>query len=370
MRTLSRGEARRYLLGQTGLNAVSHRGEAGVRAVLAERRCIQLDPLDAIGENAELVVLARVDGVQRGEIYEALYPGHAFEHFAKERCLLPASAFPAYRDRAVETPWWRSSERMRRLDPGLVDAVEAEIRARGPLTKGELADRGAVERMDWSGWKGTGKAASLAVDVLWTQARAVVAGRASRGKRYDVPERALPTHAEPAPPDFHRWALLERVEAAGLLSTASGPQWSMLASARTSPLVDALVAEEALERVCVEGSRRTYLAPAGFLEREFAEDDGRTHVLGPLDPLLWDRKLVHQAFGFEYIWEVYKPEAQRRWGWYVCPVLQDGQLVARIEAHTEPDGTVVVDRRWDEEGARVDEVRLEAAVRRLDRPPR
>lgn len=367
MRHITPTQAREFLLGQTGLRAVTHHGPEGVRAQLRERRCIQLDPLDAIGENAELVVLARVDGVRRGEIYDALYPGHAFEHFAKERCLLPASAFPAYRDQAVETPWWRSSERARRLDPAVVDAVEAELRAHGPLSKAQLSDQGAVERMDWSGWKSTGKAASLAIDVLWTQGRAVVAGRTANGKLYDVPDRALATHDAPSPDDFFRWALVERVEAAGLLSTATGPQWSMLASVRQSPLVAALVHEGVLERVTVEGSRRTYLAPAGFLDRVFPEDDGRTHILGPLDPVMWDRKLVQHAFGFEYIWEVYKPEAKRRWGWYVCPVLQDGHLVARIEAKTV-GGRVEVHNRWDEPGHAVDEARLEVALRRLDRP--
>ncbi|MCO4743454.1 MAG: AlkZ family DNA glycosylase [Proteobacteria bacterium] len=368
MRTLSRAQACHYMLGQLGLRSIRHHGPGGVRAVLEERRCVQLDPLDAIGTNAELVFLARVDGVQRGQIYDALYPGHAFEHFAKERCILPASAFPAYRDQAVETPWWRSSERMRRLDPEVVAAVLAEVDAHGPLTKGDLTDRGAVERMDWSGWKSTGKAASLALDVLWPQCRIVVSGRVRAGKLWDLPARALPVHAHlPAPESFARWAVLERVEAAGLLSTASGPHWSMLKDVRTSELPQQLVHEGLLEQVQVEGSRRVYLAPSGFMDRQYPEDDGQTRILGPLDPLLWDRKLVHHIFDFEYIWEVYKPKEKRRWGWYVCPVLQDGELVARIEGATV-DGLATVQRQWVEDGAAVDSSRLDATLARLGRP--
>src|SRR5690606_19331304 len=124
---------------------------------------------------------------------------------------------------------------------------------------------------------------------------------------------------------------LERVESAGLLSTASGPQWSMLAEVRQSPLVDALVEEGALERVTVEGSRRDYLAPGGFADRTFPKDDGEMKILGPLDALMWDRKLVQNAFDFEYIWEVYKPADKRRWGYYVCPLLHEGELVGRFE---------------------------------------
>jgi len=368
---LPRDDARRYLLGQLGLRQVQPKlGLAGGRALLKELRCIQLDPLDRIGTNADLVAMARVDELGHGQIYDALLPRHAFEHFAKERCLLPASAFPAYRVQAVETPWWRHSERMKRLsyDDGLLDDVRAEVAERGPLTTSELTHRGSVERMDWSGWKGTGRAATLALEVLWTRCEVVVCGRRGREKLYDIPERALPKHAtKDGPEDFARWALIERVEAAGLLATAGGPWWSMLASARKSGLVDRLVEEGTLEAVVVEGSTRTYLAPAGFRARRFPEDDDRMRVLGPLDPLLWDRKLVKQVFDFDYVWEVYKPADKRVWGYYVCPLLHRGELVGRIEGRRNAKGRVEVEQRWAEAGRRVDAKALRAALARLSR---
>ncbi|MCB9763682.1 MAG: YcaQ family DNA glycosylase [Alphaproteobacteria bacterium] len=365
---LSAAEARDYMVGQAGLRAVVHPpGDAGLRAMLLARRCVQLDPLDPIGTNADLVAIARLDGVRAGQVYDALLPGYAFEHFAKERCLLPAGAFPHYRERLVQTPWWRLSERLKRLPQGVIEAVLAQLRDHGPLRADQLDDHGAVEAMDWSGWKGTSRAATMALEVLQTRCQVVVAGRTTAGKLYDVPERALP-HVAEAPPagDFGRWALTERVEAAGLLSLAGGPQWSMLNEVRTSGLPEQLVAEGVLETVIVEGSRRICLAPAGFRERTFPEDDGRMRVLGPLDPLLWDRKLVRQAFGFEYIWEVYKPAAKRRWGWYVCPLLHQGRLVGRVEAH-RADGRIVVDRVWKEPGVGFDDAAFGEAIARHER---
>lgn len=349
-------------MGQAGLRAVVHPpGAPGVRDLLTTRRCIQLDPLNRIGTNADLVAMARVDGLKMGDVYRHLLPGHAFEHFAKERCLLPASAFPAYRDQAVETPWWRSSERMQRLPTAVVEAVEAEITARGALTVRELADHGAVEAIDWHGWKSTSKATTMAMEVLWRQCRTVVCGRTSGGKRFDLPGRALPGVAQAAPPaSFGRWATLERVEAAGLLALASGPWWSMLQDVRRSELPAQLVAEGAVEAVQIEGARRLYLAPAGFRDRCFPDDDGRLRILGPLDPLIWDRKLVHQVFGFEYVWEVYKPAAKRRWGWYVVPLLHDGRLVGRLDGRVH-DGELVVEQLWDEG---LDPVALDAALAR------
>ena len=53
--------------------------------------------------------------------------------------------------------------------------------------------------------------------------------------------------------------------------------------------------------------------------------------IAPLDNLLWDRKLIKEIFGFEYIWEVYKPVSERRYGYYVLPVLYGESFVARFE---------------------------------------
>ncbi len=359
---LGTAEARQFMVGQAGLRAASPGGPEAVPTLLRERRCIQLDPLDRIGTNADLVAMARIPGLRRGQVYQELMPGHAFEHFAKERCLLPASAFPYYRDRAAETPWWRLTDRLARLPEALLDEVLREVGERGPCTASELEDRGRVRALDWNGWKGTSKAATMALEVLWLRCAVVVCGRRGRDKLYDLPQRALPGVAEQRPAlSFERWALLERVEAAGLLSLAGGPWWSMLSDLRTGALPTRLVEEGLLELVTVEGSRRTYLAPAGFRERRFPEDDGTLRILGPLDPLLWDRKLVERAFGFEYVWEVYKPADRRRWGYYVCPLLHRGELVGRVEAHMEGP-RLVVDTLWDEPGHTLDRGALRRAL--------
>jgi uncharacterized protein len=367
-KTLTADEARSWLVSHLGLAATSlPPGAEGTRALLKGLRSIQLDPLDVIDTNADLVALARVDGLVRGDVYRHLMPGHAFEHWAKERCILPAYAFPYYRAHGREAPWWRQATRLERLPARVLDAVLEEVAARGPISAAELTDHGAVKPLDWSGWKGTGKATSMALEVLWTRCQVVICGRGPGGKRYDVPERALPEVARQklasGPEAFDRWAVLERVEAAGLLSRAAGSHWSMLSSVRTTELPDTLVREGLLEEVVLPGSPRRYLAPAGFRERPRTPPDERMRILGPLDPLLWDRGLVKLAFGFEYTWEVYKPAEQRRWGWYVCPLLHRGQLIGRLEARVQ-DGVLRVDKLWREKGVKLDDAALDEALDR------
>jgi len=355
--TLTAADARRKLVSHLGLNRVIGRGARGTRAVLERLRCIQLDPLDPIGTNADLVVMARVDDVGRGDVWRHLFPRHAFEHFAKERCILPARAFPYYREQghAAQTSWWRHGEREARVPPALVDAVLAEIREHGPMTAREMTDHGSVTPIDWSGWMGTSKATSMALEILWTRCDVVVAGRTSSGaKIYDVPERFL-ARAERGPLEFARWALLERVRAAGLLTRAGGAMWSMLAEVRNSPIVDGMIEQGELAEVMIEGSSRRYLALPEMLRRRTVRYDDRVRILGPLEPLLWDRNLVRDVFEFEYVWEVYKPEPQRKWGWYVCPLLHRDALIGRIDARVEGD-TMVVSKLWLTEDADRDAV--------------
>jgi uncharacterized protein len=344
--TLSRAEARRRLVAHLGLARTMGRGARGTRKVLERLRCIQLDPLDAIGTNADLVVMARVDDVRRGDVWRHLFPDHAFEHFAKERCILPARAFPYYRreGHGAETHWWRHAEREERVPPKLVNAVLEEIRGRGPVTARELTDHGSVDPIDWAGWMGTSKATTMAIEILWTRCDVVVAGRTESGaKLYAVPQWS----GEPEEP-FAPWALRERVHAAGLLTRAGGSMWSMLSRVRTSPLVDEMVERGELVDVHIEDSPRRYLAVPSFLKARATYDD-RVRILGPLDPLIWDRDLVRHAFDFDYVWEVYKPAPQRKWGWYVCPLLYRDRLVGRIDARI--DGSkLVVNKLWLDEG--------------------
>jgi len=209
--TLTPAEIRRRLVAHLGLT----RSLPSARAVLHRLRCIQLDPLDVIGTNADLVVMARVDGARRGDVWRRLFPRHAFEHFAKERCILPAAAFPFYRRQGhrAQAPWWRHHEREARVPQRVVAAVLEEIRRRGPIAARDLNDHGSVAPIDWAGWRGTSKATSMALEILWTRCDIVVCGRTESGaKLFDVPERALGPAIAAAEPDepFERWALRER----------------------------------------------------------------------------------------------------------------------------------------------------------------
>jgi uncharacterized protein len=140
--------------------------------------------------------------------------------------------------------------------------------------------------------------------------------------------------------------LLSRYRAHGLLGTgASGEVWLGAGPSgreRTAQRLE-LIAEGAIGPIEIEGLRGVRHMPSAdaeildAAEREVARGDPpggispQVAFLAPLDPLIWDRKLLRNLFGYDYLWEVYVPPAKRRWGYYVLPLLYGDRFVGRIE---------------------------------------
>jgi hypothetical protein len=57
-------------------------------------------------------------------------------------------------------------------------------------------------------------------------------------------------------------------------------------------------------------------------------------MLAPFDSFLWHRDRTARLFGFDYRIEVYTPGHKRVHGYYVLPLLHDGQLIGRLDAKT------------------------------------
>jgi uncharacterized protein YcaQ len=56
-----------------------------------------------------------------------------------------------------------------------------------------------------------------------------------------------------------------------------------------------------------------------------------TTFLSPFDNLAWNRDRLSELFGFEYTIEMYLPQAKRKFGYYVLPILHNGRFVGRLD---------------------------------------
>jgi uncharacterized protein len=69
--------------------------------------------------------------------------------------------------------------------------------------------------------------------------------------------------------------------------------------------------------------------------------DGRTALLSPFDRLVHDRVRTEELFDFEYTLEMYKPAANRRWGYFALPVLHHDRLVGKLDATADRKASVL-----------------------------
>ncbi len=362
---IDKSRARRYLVRYHGLDgSEGWEGKAGVMACFERLGAIQYDPLDVVGRNPDLVLQSRIAGHRRNGINELLYGDRLLvDHWDKQMSIHTASEWP-HRKRLREAysemlRYWLARHRTSETALDHLEVVHDALTKMGPVLPSKL-DFGAVP--NYSGW-GSRKVAGVAVEYLAAQGKAGVHSRRNTQKIYDRIDRLLPREIlESGDPfadehEFLLWYTLRRVEAVGLAANRNGGTWlvNLLDSTRRrAPLLEELVERGKLLGVTLEGKRERLYMPTSyrhFLETPpIAEPEAR--FLAPLDNMLFDRKLIADVFGFEYSWEVYTPVAQRRYGYYVLPVLYGDELVGRFEPETHRAGKLTVKNQYWEPGVK------------------
>ena len=343
---LSLSDARRLI-------ACYHFQPADVAGVFGRLGSAQYDPLNPVGRNHDLVLQARVPGYEVGD-WEAFTYGvfgerTVYDAWDKQACLVPVSDW-AYRRfyHATFAPRW--SQRVLEPHAEAVEATLSELEQRGPLSSLEFTDQAHIRA--WRGsWHGP-KLVKNILRALWYTGQIVTHHRDKGRHVYSLSEAVIPQRyleQEVAKEEGLRHIILRRHQSAGLLRpNADASLWMPIGSAERKPVVEALVQEGALIKLELEG--QTYHAlPSvlAWLERPLPEP--RMIFLAPLDSLMWDRKAVKHLFDFDYVWEVYKPEHERRWGYYVLPVFYGERFVGRFDSRLEGDTWHLL-RWWWEAG--------------------
>ncbi len=383
MTTLTAAQARRFILARQGLIGKHvFSGKDGALAYVRQAGCIQFDPVDVCGRNAELTLQSRVKGFRKRMLNDLLYRDRALVDYCdKELSVLPAEDWPWFE------PYRERSRALGRTFAGIPELEEralAHIRAHGPVSADTLPIEGTLywhSSMHWSGnWSGESRAARSVLEQLYTDGALVIHHKSGTRKFYDLAERHLPAEilARPNPcPDetaWTAWRVLRRIGAVGML-------WNRRSDAFLGVEMDnekrdaafrLLTEEGRITEVSVEGVRQPlYIRAAdepllaAVLGGE-ADLRARLEFLAPLDPMLWDRKLVEALWGFRYSWEIYTPAQKRKYGYYVLPMLYGERLAGRIEAAADPAaGALTVRHVWYEPGVRETKALRGALERRL-----
>jgi uncharacterized protein len=355
--SLSAEQARRFLVRRHLL--------APPRALPAEPRSVldvvkrlgllQFDPLEVPGaRNHDLVLHARIGGYRR-EWCEAWLYGpdrRLIELYNKSLNLLPIEELPHYR-----VTWDRNAPAYRdgilREQAAVAEAVIEGIRQQGPLSTAAFAAHGHA--IDW--WWAPTRASRAVMEALFVSGRLGIARRDGNRRYYDLIERLVPAELlgrRESEAEAMRHRLLSRYRATGLTTPAAQTEvmYGAGTAAERAARTAELVADGILTEVAVEGLR----GPRYLLTEELpllAGDAVPAAVtfLAPLDPMVWDRRLLRDLWGFDYLWEVYVPEKKRRWGYYVLPILFADRLIGRIEPRLDRKaGRLAIRGIWFEPG--------------------
>jgi uncharacterized protein YcaQ len=216
------------------------------------------------------------------------------------------------------------------------------------------------------------KPAKQMLELLWNHGELVVAGRHGFQRLYDLPERVLPRSVLEAPIPGERERLrmlaLRAVRARGVLTERGIVEhWRLKGgAARITASVDSLVADGLVQRLPVEDGGPPVVVSAGTeLDRPAPTT---ATLLSPFDNLLWDRPFARRVIGFDHLIEVYKPAPQRRYGYYVVPLLWGDRIVGRADLKSDrPSGELVVRAFHREERVRASAALDDALDRALDR---
>jgi uncharacterized protein YcaQ len=220
------------------------------------------------------------------------------------------------------------------------------------------------------------KPAKQMLDALFASGELVIADRVNFQRRYDLPERVLPHEVLNAPIPSEEVAIqalvVKAVRARGALREFAiaehvRPIWGFLGGAKAArPYVDALVADGKLERIAVEDRGEPVVVEAGTeLDRP---RPSAAVLLSPFDNLLWEFHSVRRVLGYEHVIELYKPEPQRRYGYYVLPFLWRDRIVGRADLKSERKESALVVKAFHlEPCVRHSKALDEAFERALDR---
>ncbi len=324
---LSRADARRLAVRAQLLT--DDRPDA-VLEVVRHLTFVQLDPTRAVAPSADVVLWSRIGAAyDSAELRDLVDRQVLIDHHQLAR---PAEDLALYR---AEMARWPGPEPLRPWQESVRDWVAAndacrldllaELRGDGPLPASALTDTCEVP---WpsSGWNND-KNLTMMLTHLVERGEVARAGTAGRETLWDLAERVYPDDPVPAPDEARRLRDAKRLRSLGI----ARPR------APKTPLEPNDVGGAGVPAV-VEGVTGGWRVEPSLLDQDFAP---RTALLSPLDRLVADRRRLSEVLGYDYLLEMYKPAAQRRWGYWAMPVLHGDRLVGKLDAAADREAGVL-----------------------------
>jgi hypothetical protein len=214
------------------------------------------------------------------------------------------------------------------------------------------------------------KDSALALYYLWRTGEVMTHHRDRFERVYAFTEEVAPAHLirESDEAEADRFLIKKDVSFSGLsrLNRTSDSWQRGVPFSKARQILEAMLADGEVIEVQVEGWKAVHYAlgsdakmlsdlSAGRVPEVWTPLETTTTeevvFLAPLDHVS-ARGRAKVLFSFDYVWEVYKPEHQRRFGYYTLPVLWGDRLVARFDSKLDrTTSTFIILGLWLEDQA-------------------
>jgi uncharacterized protein YcaQ len=321
VRELSRTDARRIAV---RAQLLTRQRPTELVETVGQLTMVQLEPTNAIAPSAELVLWSRLGPrFHPQDLWDALDEQRLIELHQTVRVPEDIALFRA------EMAAWPGAGELRGWQEEVRDWVSANndcrreilerLRSDGPLPASELPDT-CVVPWNSSGWNDN-RNLRMMLDQLVQRGEVAAAGGQGRDRLWDLADRIYPDDPVPRVDEARRLLDERRLSGLGIARPSA-----------TKLPMEPVDVGDAGEPAVVDGVRGPWRVDPAQLGQPFA---GRAALLSPFDRLIADRKRMGELFEFDYVLEMYKPAAARRWGYYALPILYGDRLVGKLDARAD-----------------------------------
>ncbi|OFI39840.1 hypothetical protein BIU82_01980 [Arthrobacter sp. SW1] len=356
--SLSLKQARRIALAAQGLDKVRPTGPVTSRAVgrtFARLQLVQIDSVNVLSRSHYLPFFSRLGGYDRSllDSLSGRSPRRMMEYWAHEASFIRPEHFAdllLWQRRG----WVGAGHLDRTVREDMAVRILDTLAAGRPMTAAQLTARlrhREERRTEQWGWNW-----NLVKQVLEHLFEEGLVSSASRTeqfeRRYTLTSRVLPAAVQ-APDADHRSAngdgdaraaavvrLIDAAAQAHGIGTARCFADYFRTPVKAAALaVGELVRQGRLEKVTVRGwDRELYRHVEARMPRKAS---GRA-LLSPFDSLVFERRRLHELFGFHYRIEIYTPAPKRKYGYYVLPFLLRDSIAARVDLKADRAGRLLL----------------------------
>lgn len=346
---------------------------ADLDGVLAGLGFVQVDSVNTLARSHDLILWSRRGQYRPPALAQVIARRRGFEHWTHDAAVVPMDFYPMWRLKFA-----RDEARMRERWPkwrgpgweAEFGTVLQRIADHGPASSRDVGE-GEAKGSGWWDWHPS----KTALEYLWRTGRLAICRRDGFRKVYDLAERVIPPEYRTArreDAEILDWAMEAALARLGFATSGELAAFFEIATRDEAKAwcARALAAGRIveIEAEMADGSRRAcYSTPALLdLVPSLPEPSGRVRVLSPFDPALRDRARAERLFGFHYRIEIFVPAPQRRYGYYVFPVMQGDRLIGRADAKRE-GGVLAVAAFWPEPGVAMGKARAAALAAEFQR---